>query len=253
MNAPTSLLPGKFVWFEHSSPDPTAAGRFYGELFGWTVQSMDMGAMNYTMIHKGSAGIGGLLGAAKGQPSAWMSYMSVADVDAAAKAAKAAGAKELMAPTDFPPVGRGATLADPTGGVFSVWKSAQGDQPDTDDVPDGAWCWNELWTQDDQKALAFYEQAFGYTHDSMDMGAQGTYYLLKSGGKQRAGLMKAPEAHIPPMWTPYVMVAECDATLARAKKLGARELVPATDIPGIGRFAVVADPQGAVVAFINRP
>ena len=51
---------------------------------------------------------------------------------------------------------------------------------------------------------------------------------------------------------PYVLVAQCDAALAKAVQLGAQQLVPATDIPQIGRFAIVADPTGAAIAFMNR-
>jgi predicted enzyme related to lactoylglutathione lyase len=247
-----NYLHGKFVWFEHMSNDSAAAGRFYASLFGWTVGNVDMGGQPYTMISNGAEGIGGLR-TVPGAPSAWMSYLSVADVDASARAAAAAGAKIVMPPTEFPPVGRGATLVDPTGGTFSVWKSAQGDAPDVDPVPIGAWYWNELWTSDDTKARAFYERAFGYGYDTMDMGPQGTYYILTKDGKPRGGLMKSSQPGAPTMWLPYVLVSNCDSTLAKAKQLGAKELVPATDIPNVGRFAIVADPTGAAIAFINRP
>jgi predicted enzyme related to lactoylglutathione lyase len=246
-----TYLHGKFVWFEHVSADSAAAKHFYAPLFGWKIESVDMGGQPYLMINNGTESIGGLRDAPKGMPSAWMSYMSVADVDAGAKAAQEAGAKVLMPPTDFPPVGRGATLMDPTGGVFSIWKSAQGDAPDAEKPPIGGWYWNELWTGDDAKARAFYEKVFGYSYDTMDMGPQGTYYLLMKDGKPRGGLMKSSQPGAPTMWLPYVLVAQCDATLAKAKQLGAKERVPATDIPKVGRFAVVSDPTGAAIAFMT--
>lgn len=247
-------LHGKFVWFEHASADSAAASRFYSSLFGWSTENMPMGAgQPYTMIKNGADGIGGLRSAGPGERPAWVSYLSVADVDASANAAVAAGAKVLMPPTDFPPVGRGAALTDPTGAPFSLWKSTQGDPPDVEATPVGHWFWNELWTGDEKKALAFYEKVFGYTHEAMDMGPEGTYYILTRSGKQRAGLTKSAQAGAPPMWLPYVLVARCDATLARALQLGAKELVPATDIPNIGRFAIIADPIGAAVAFMNKP
>jgi uncharacterized protein len=247
-----SYLHGKFVWLELGSSDSATAGRFYTALFGWSVENVDMGGQSYAMIRNGADSIGGLRDAAKGAPSAWMSYVSVADVDASARTAQAAGAKVTMPPTDFGPVGRGAALIDPTGGAFSLWKGAQGDPADVDPAPLGSWYWNELWTSDAGKALAFYEKVFGYRHDSMDMGSQGTYYILVKDDKRRAGLMKSTQPGAPTMWLPYVLVAKCDATLAKAKQLGAKELVPAIDIPNVGRFAIVADPTGAAFAFINR-
>ena len=58
-----------------------------------------------------------------------MSYLSVSDVDSAYKAALAAGAKSLVAPMDYGSAGRAATIADPTGGVFSLWRGAGAIRP----------------------------------------------------------------------------------------------------------------------------
>ena len=51
---------------------------------------------------------------------------------------------------------------------------------------------------------------------------------------------------MPPNWGIYIAVADCEGTVAKATSLGARTYVPPTDIPNVGRFAVLADPQGAV-------
>jgi len=247
-----SHLYGKFVWFEHMSGDTARARKFYDKLFGWHTESTPMGGPEpYPLIMNGNEGIGGFRTAPPGAPSLWMSYLSVADVDASHAAAVAAGAKSLMPPTDFAPVGRGATLADPTGAVFSIWTSAQGNRADAPKTPVGDWHWNELMTPDEKKALAFYEGVFGYTHESMDMGAQGTYYLLKKGDAMRGGLMRSPMPDTPPLWMPYVAVADCDATAAKATGLGAQIIVEATDIPNVGRFAALIDPQGACIAFMK--
>ncbi|MGL6111017.1 MAG: VOC family protein [Rubrivivax sp.] len=247
-----SQLHGKFVWFEHLSGDTAQARRFYDALFGWHTEMTPMGGPEpYPLIMNGDEGIGGFRTAPPGTPSLWMSYLSVADVDTSHTAALAAGASSLMPPTDFGPVGRGSTLADPTGAVFSIWRDAQGDRADAATTPVGDWHWNELMTPDETKALAFYERVFGYTHDSMDMGPQGQYYLLKAGDVMRGGLMRAPMPDTPPLWMPYVAVADCDATAAKAKSLGAQIIVEPRDIPQVGRFAALIDAQGACIAFMK--
>ncbi|HEY1393146.1 MAG TPA: VOC family protein, partial [Methylibium sp.] len=206
-----SYLPGKFVWFEHVSAEPTKARAFYEPLFGWHVERMPMGQASYDMILCGQDGIGGIPPAQAGARAHWISYLSVPDVDKAHAKALAAGAKSLQAPTDFAPVGRGAKLSDPTGAAFWVWKSADGDRADAEQAIPGSWAWNELMTQDAKTALAFYEKAFGFTHDTMDMGEQGKYYILKSAdGKGRAGLAQASDPKAPAAWMPYVHVADCD-------------------------------------------
>ena len=247
-----SHVHGKFVWFEHMSPDTTKARKFYDSLLGWHTEMTPMGGTEpYPLIMNGSDGIGGFRTAPPGASTMWMSYLSVADVDATHSAAVAAGARSLMAPEDFGAVGRGATLADPTGAAFSIFKNAQGDRADNASTPVGDWHWNELMSPDELKSLAFYEKVFGFQHESMDMGPMGTYYLLKKDGAMRGGLMRAPMADTPAMWVPYVAVADCDATAAKAKSLGAQVIVEPQDIPNVGRFATFIDPQGAMLAVMK--
>ena len=246
-----SYLPGKFVWFEHLSNDVPSARKFYEVLFGWHTESMPMGDHAYSMIQNGGDAIGGYGDAPPGVPSCWMSYLSVADVDAAYTKATAAGAKGLMAPMDYGSVGRCGVIKDPTGAAVSLWKGAQGDRADVARTAVGDWHWNELVTQDTAAALAFYESVFGFTHDSMDMGPMGTYYLLKAGATMRGGMMKCPDPAAPSMWLPYVAVADCDASAAKATALGAQVVVAPKDIPSVGRFAVFADPLGAALAIMK--
>ena len=52
---------GAFSWCELMTPDPEAAKRFYGTLFGWTLEDMDMGQGTYTVVKAGGAGIGGIM------------------------------------------------------------------------------------------------------------------------------------------------------------------------------------------------
>lgn len=244
-------LPGKFVWFEHLSNDIAAARAFYEKLFGWNAEVMPMtGTDPYVMIHNGESGIGGYAPTRVGAPTQWMSYLSVQDVDSSYKAALAAGAKSVVAPIDYGSAGRMATIADPTGGVFSLWRGTQGDPPEVETTPPGGWIWNELTTQDDKTALAFYEKVFAFDHDAMQM-PEGTYYVLKQGGKGRAGLWKAPDASIPTMWMPYVCVVDADATASQAKQLGANVVVAPSDIPNVGRFATFIDPQGAAISILK--
>jgi uncharacterized protein len=246
----SSHLPGKFIWFEHASADTAKARTFYERLFDWHIEAMPMGDGTYHMLMNGGEGIGGLVDAKAGTPTAWQSYISVPDVDATYRAALAAGATSVTAPADFPPVGRGATIVDPTGATVSLWKSTQGDRPDPAETPVGSWYWNELLTSDAQKALAFYAKVFGYTHEIMDMGQPAPYIVLNAGGKPRGGIFQAPQG-APTQWLPYVRVADCDATAARATQLGAQVSQAPTDIPNVGRFASIVDPLGAQVAFIK--
>jgi len=246
-----SYLHGKFVWFEHLSADPAAAARFHGDLFGWRTQTMPMGDTGYTMIVNGEQPIGGYGQAPKGEAS-WRSYLSVGDVDATCAAALAAGAAVLVPPTDYGQVGRAAVIRDIAGATVALWRSSDGDAPDDMSGTPGRFCWNELYADDPAAAVRFYERLAGYSgHDEMDMGPQGTYYILKTGEIGRAGVMRRPAPEQPPIWVPYVTVTDADATAERAKALGATLCMPPMDIPNVGRFAMFVDPSGAMTAAIR--
>jgi len=250
MNA-AKLLPGKFVWFEHASRDAKKAQAFYGEVFGWKVSSFPISEGSYDMIAAGDAMIGGydVRRVREGEPAHWRSVMSVANVDATAKAAAGAGGKLIDAPADMPQVGRFARIADPLGAELSLLTSFTDDPPDAI-ATHGRWLWNELHTGDPARSVAFCEKVLGYSVRAQDMGPAGTYHVLSQGGVDRGGVT-AHGAGETSYWLPYVSVDDADATIARAQRLGAKIDVPATDIPGIGRFGVFTDPTGATLAVMK--
>jgi len=247
----TPYLHGKFVWFELLTQDIDKAMKFYDGLFGWRSARISTGDDDpYPMINNGDQAIGGYRKGPPGVKSHWVSYLSVPDVDASHRAVVAAGCRVMMPPTDFGSFGRATAVADPTGASFCLWKGANGDPPDPGTTPMGGWFWNELWSSDEQKALAFYETTFGYTHDAMTMGPT-TYYVLNSDGRPRAGLCRSVQPGAKSMWLPYVAVPDCDATARKAAALGGEVVTPPRDIPEIGRYAIAVDVTGAAVAFIT--
>ncbi len=111
----------------------------------------------------------------------------------------------------------------------------------------GAFSWNELMTTDPEAAGRFYAGLFGWTLKNMDMGT-GAYHVASVAGTQVCGIMGMPPdgAPMPPAWGCYVTVSSVDETMAKCAALGGKTLVPAMDVPGVGRMAVLQDPQGAV-------
>jgi len=243
-------LPGKFVWFELVSKNPKKAQAFYGDVLGWKVQGFPMGDQTYEMIFAGDTMIGGYAAPKGNQPSHWITYVSVEDVDAAAKASAANGGKVIDAPYEIPGVGRTARIADPQGAEICPFKNAMGDPPDGD-ATQGRFFWNELHTTDAAKALAFYAKVIGFSSRAMDMGPGGTYHILEKNGVGRGGATSQLAPGVPPHWLPYVFVDDADATIAKAKKLGATIQFGPEDIPGVGRFGVLQDPTGAVLAVMK--
>ena len=112
----------------------------------------------------------------------------------------------------------------------------------------GAFSWSELMTSDPAAATAFYSALFGWTVQTSDMGT-GPYHMVKLGDTAVGGVMGMPPdaPPMPPHWGCYVTVDSVDDTLAKCTALGGKTLVPAMDVPGVGRMAVIQDPQGAVL------
>ena len=116
----------------------------------------------------------------------------------------------------------------------------------------GVFSWNELMTTDMPAAKKFYREALGW--ELQDLNNPGmAYTIAKKGTREVAGIMSMPEDSqgMPPSWGSYVTVDDVDARVARVQSLGGKLCVPARDIPNVGRFAVIADPQGAMLTMIT--
>ena len=116
----------------------------------------------------------------------------------------------------------------------------------------GAFSWSELVTPDPAAAARFYGQLFGWKTEAMDMG-NGPYHVVKVGETSVGGIMGLPPnaPPMPPHWGCYVTVDDVDAVVAQAGSLGGGVLVPPMEVPGVGRMAVIRDPQGAALNVIT--
>lgn len=115
----------------------------------------------------------------------------------------------------------------------------------------GKFVWREVFTRDTEAAKRFYSQLFGWTWEDRPMGEDFVYTLFKNGDAQICGMMNLDElpgdsSQIPPHWASYVSVESVDETVETAVAEGATVLSECHDIPEVGRFAVMQDPQGAV-------
>jgi len=106
--------------------------------------------------------------------------------------------------------------------------------------------WYELLSTDADAASAFYSEVAGWKIQDSGMPG-GEYRILHAGSSMVGGLMTLPEAAsgMRPGWLGYVHVPDVDRAIGEIKAAGGTPLMPGTDVPGVGRFAMLADPQGA--------
>ncbi|MEZ4236913.1 MAG: VOC family protein [Myxococcota bacterium] len=238
---------GRFVWFELVTPDVDDAKRFWTEAAGFGTSESDVAGQPYLRLQSGDQVVGGVVAPRmEGVPPHVTAYLSVADVDAAARAVVEAGGRVIVPGTDLP-IGRFAVVADPQGATFQLWRGRTGDEGAATGVR-----WMELWTGDAEAALGFYQRVFGFGRETMQM-PSGPYHMLQVEDTAVAGVMTSPDAKVPPMWLPYLLVEDVDQVVANARRLGGAVHAEPMSVEGVGRFAIVADRQGLVAGVLKRP
>jgi predicted enzyme related to lactoylglutathione lyase len=119
------------------------------------------------------------------------------------------------------------------------------------DTVRGRFMWHELMSKDPKAAAAFYKDVVGWTSQPWDKDP--SYTMLMAGGRPMAGTFAPPDADAPKNWLSYIGTPRLDVTARQVIELGGKVLKPAADIPDIGRFALLQDPQGAVfIAFTPK-
>ena len=106
----------------------------------------------------------------------------------------------------------------------------------------------ELTTHDLPKAKEFYSALFGWQLQDMPMAGGRNYTMINVGEGTGGGMMTAPDPGIPPHWLPYVAVDDLAASTQRAKDLGATMIMENIPVADFGRFTILKDPTGAVIA-----
>lgn len=251
--------PGSFCWIELATTDQNAAKKFYGSLFGWNVNDMPMGPGEFYTIFR----LEGRDAAAactlrkdqleRGVPPHWVIYIAVESADAAANRAGQLGGKVFAPAFDVFEAGRMAVLQDPTGATFCAWQAKSNKGTGIAGV-DGTLCWADLSTPDPARAGKFYSDLFGWkiVEDTDDDPPSG-YTHIQNGEDFIGGIppTKHRKPNTPPHWLPYFFVSNCDAAAGKARQLGARFYMEPMTMEGVGRWAVVADPQGATFAIFQ--
>ena len=249
----TDYPPGTPTWVDLGTSDVAAAARFYSDLFGWEAEDLGEQAGHYTMMRlrgRYVAAVSPLM--SEMQPVAWSTYLATADADATARTVKEAGGTVVSEPFDVFDSGRMAVFLDPTGAAILAWQARGHTGAQLANEPN-TWVWSDLYTPDLEASKRFYSAAFGMSYEAvpgMD------YTMVKVGDRVVGGMMTggalAPASgDVPPHWNVYFAVEDTDAIVARAETLGATTVVPPQDIPGVGRFAVIADPQGAAFSVMK--
>lgn len=250
-------------WVDTEQPDPEAAQLFYGQLFGWTFETVSPpGTPLYVIASLDDRDVAGLA-LAEAEPAAWNTYIAVDDADATAAGVSSAGGDVLSGPFEPGPAGRTAFCRDPAGAAFRLWQARNRPGAQVVNQP-GSWNFSNLRT-DRPDTGEFYAELFGWSVEAL-----GPATIVRSPGygdhleatvdpdiRPRQQAVGAPpgfedviawveplEPGTRPHWHVSFSVADRDATATSATRLGA-EVIGAEDTQWT-RTALIRDPHGAV-------
>ncbi|MGA5193147.1 VOC family protein [Streptomyces exfoliatus] len=251
----TQFTKGSPNWLDLGSPDTDAAGQFYSAVFGWELLSAGPEGGGYGFFQQDGrtvAALGPLT--EEGAGSAWTVYFQTPDADATQKAAEAAGGTVRLGAFDVMGAGRMAALTDPGGAQFAIWQpgEVQGLQRTSST---NTLVWVELHVADPETVLGFYRTLFDWRWAAME--APGMTYRVVStaeGDQEDAsfgGTAELQDVTEGPRWIPYFAVEDADAIASSAQGNGGSVVMPAADIPDVGRIAWLKDPFGAPFAVLK--
>lgn len=256
----TDFVPGIPNWIDLGAPDVDAAAAFYGRGFGWDFESAGPQAGGYGFFKvdgRTVAAVGPLQG--EGASPSWNVYFHTPDADGLTKLVEQAGGTVRMQPMDIFDSGRTAAFTDPTGAEFAVWQGRDLGGLGVVNEPNTL-SWVELYTTDSAAATAFYRSVFRWQAVDFPMGEGMNYTVVSPEGATgentgHGGIMQLQQENLDAgntsEWHPYFEVTDPDATFAVLSEAGATAMVPPTTAPGVGRFAMLADPFGAPFAIIR--
>lgn len=256
----TSSGTGNFVWHELRTTDAQAAEVFYTHVVGWkTMDSGDPGGMPYKLFTAGDLATAGVMQLSPsmlegGMKPSWIGFIGVDDVDGYATRVEQSGGKLHSPAQDIPGIGRFASVEDPQGAAFLLFKGSVNYAPPRPATGQpGTVGWNELSANDGEAAWPFYSEIFGWKEDStMDMGPLGTYRMFNNGGAPVGAMMTRDPSKSPvPFWLYYVNVDDIDAAAARITEKNGQLCMMPHEVPGHLWIVLGIDPQGALFALVG--
>lgn len=259
---------GRPIWLDLMTHDVEGAKAFYGELFGWQFDDRGEDFGHYHIITMNGGPVGGLMTSYMSPegptdepsgPTVWTVYLQTDDMDAALAKVPQAGGQVVFGPMDIPGQGRQAFVVDAAGAHVGLWQP-QGMDGFAMPLTPGTPVWFEQMSTDLDAAIPFFREVLGWDvawlPGSTENPGESFRYVTNGAGEQAvAGLCDAASflpPGVPSFWRAYIGVADADATAARVTELGGQVQAEPADSP-FGRFAQVADPQGAVFMINQEP
>ncbi len=237
---------GTFSSADCSTTDWESAKRFYQSVMGWEAEDLPLYTdVKYTRFKQDGETVATLIplpDEAGYTRSHWKCFITVDDVDALAEKVTALGGTVVDEPFDALNDGRMMVIKEPTGATVALWQAKEMIGVGLVNTA-GAMLWNEFLTHEPQKTMDFFGELLGW---AFKQDGERNYYMILNQGRMNGGILGMDESmsDMPSQCMVYYNVADLDDTLEKVKS-GGGAVHMRGNAEDVGRFAVVADPQGA--------
>ena len=246
-----------FCWLDLGTFNMDAASEFYSALFNWEIlrnNSQETG--QYSMFLVNQKPVAGFYPLMQEQidnhvPSHWMPYIKTDNIAETVSKAKENGANIIADVMTVPNEGSMALIQDSEGGMFGLWQPLNHIGSAYKDIP-GAMCWFEYGCHNREKSIEFYQNVFGWSNETSQMG-ETLYTTFLSENGMVGGLYELPEnmQEIPNHWLSYFATENIDKCCEIVTQKDGNIIMPKMFVPGVGFFAVIQDSQGAVFGIVQ--
>lgn len=251
--ATTEHRQGKFIWADLFTSNPTAATKFYSELFGWTPTVIDQKGKTYTIFTNDGVPVAGLAPHSftkQNTPSRWIGYLAVNDAKATVATVKANGGTVHAPVRKFSERGFQAIISEKDGVPIGILQSTSGDPADDETKP-GEWNWFEFYVRDPQATANFYHQVLNLDVATETRTERKSEFTVSSSGATRGGIAPLPDSDAKPSWLGVIRVADLDQTLSKVGGLGGEVLVEPHTVEFGSRFAIILDSTGGTIGLVQ--
>lgn len=255
MSQPSKSKHGTFSWVELITSNQEAARGFYTSTFGWTGIDIPTPGGLYTLLQNEGVDVAGLYEMSEEQREHdtrphWLTYVSVADVDAVTKEAVDQGATVINPPADVDATERISILQDPLGAVFGLRQEADQGGAGLVNEP-GSFCWTEHVARESQEVTSFYRDLFDWNLEASEEATRVVLSTSNGGEKNAIGSLKKVNEGIAPHWRVYFGVGDFKTSTTAIEEYGGTLLGEKMEVEGLGRVVNAADPQGAIFSIVH--
>ena len=249
----SASVPLSFVYHELWTSDPEARLPFYRDLFGWTIASEPRSDGEFLRIHHGSAELARIVPLENdGSPDRWNVFLAVPDLRALRSRVESAQGEVLIREQELPGLGRAALLMDPLGGVFAAVERTTPPPAAASPASAGTFTWHDLLTPNLEESSRFYQTCWGIVPRAHSADTAHVHRLLRSEGRDIAGLLATQDEDHDALWLPYIAVDDVVEKVEQAADTGAQVWLEPTEVAELGTFAVLSDPGRALFAIRSR-